>query len=63
MYVSHEDALKFMFNINKAGREFLINNFTAVRNGFTNEGLIDLYFEDALSSYFNNFDKLEKLYF
>ena len=45
MYVEHEDAYKFMFNINKEGREFLINNFTTVRNGFMNDGLIDLCFD------------------
>ena len=45
MYVEYEDAYKFMFNINKEGREFLIKNFTTVRNGFMNDGLIDLCFD------------------
>ena len=45
MHVEYEDAYKFMFNINKEGRQFLINNFTTVRNGFMNDGLIDLCFD------------------
>ena len=39
MYVEYQDAYKFMFNINKEAREFLINNFATVRNGFMNDGL------------------------
>ena len=59
MYVEYKDAYKFMFNINKEGREFLINKFTTVRNGFINDGLIDL----CSYSSFNFYDYLEKQYF
>ena len=45
MYVDHQDAYKFMYNINKEGRQFIINNFITVRNGFVNDGLIDFVFE------------------
>ena len=56
MYVDHKDALKFMFKINKQGRNLLINNFTAVRNGFINDGLIDINFIDGGYELFNNYD-------
>jgi hypothetical protein len=52
-YVDCEDALKFMFNINKQGRKLLINNFTTVKNGFMNDGLIDICFSDEE---FDNYD-------
>ncbi len=51
MYVEYQDAYKFMFNINKEGREFLINNFSTVRNGFKNDGLLDLCFESSFNFY------------
>ena len=44
MYVKHKDALEFMFALNKEARNFIHNNFIAVRNGFTNEGLVDFLF-------------------
>ena len=37
--IEHYDAYQFMFNLNKDAREFIKNNFIAVRNGFINEGL------------------------
>ncbi len=60
MHVEYEDAYKFMFNINKEGRQFLINNFTTVRNEFKNNGLVDLCFDPAEE--FNFYDQLEKQY-
>ena len=45
MFVDYLDALIFMFNINKEVRHYLLNNFITVRNGFTNDGLIDFVFE------------------
>lgn len=63
MYLEHEDIYKFMFKINKEGRNFIINNFITVRNGFINDGLIDIVFESEPGELFNNFDKLEKHYF
>jgi hypothetical protein len=63
MYLDHEDAFKFMFKINKEGRKFIINNFITVRNGFINDGLIDIIFDNDPSEQFNNYDKLEKNYF
>ncbi len=46
MHIEFEDACEFLFNINKKGREFVINNFTTVKNGFINEGLIDIDFSN-----------------
>jgi len=56
MYVDYEDALEFMFNINKQGRKLLINN------GFMNDGLIDICFSDEPDEKFNNYDLFEKHY-
>ena len=56
MNVDYEDALKFMFNVNKQGRKFLYNYFNTVRNGFMNDGLIDLRFGNYPNSQFNNYD-------
>ena len=44
MYVKHQDVKEFMFALNKGARNFIQNNFIAVRNGFTNEGLVDFLF-------------------
>ena len=49
MNVLYEDACKFVFKINTEARKFIINNFITVRNGFTNEGLIDFYFDNDSS--------------
>ena len=46
MYIDHQDAYKFMFSINKVGRNFFITNFIALRNGFINDGLVDLCFDN-----------------
>ena len=62
MHVDYEDALKFMFKINKQGRGFLIKKFNTVRNGFMNDGLIDICFSDDPFEQFNNYDQLEKHY-
>ena len=42
MFVEHQDALKFMFSVNKQSRHYITNNFISIRNGFNNDGLIDL---------------------
>ena len=55
MYVEHLNAYKFMFKVNKEGRKYLFNNFKTVRNGFINDGLIDLYFSNEELSFFNNY--------
>ena len=46
MCVEHPKVYEFMFAVNKATRAFLEDNFIAIRNGFTNEGLIthDIYY-------------------
>ena len=44
MFVQYEDALKFMFSLNKMARYFVQHNFITVRNGFTNDGLNDFSF-------------------
>ncbi len=40
MHLELRDALKFMFTLNKDGRQFLIKHLKTVKNGFDNEGLI-----------------------
>ncbi len=45
-----------MFEINKEARKFIIKNFTTVRNGFINDGLIDIVFDDDSLNQFNNYD-------
>ena len=44
MFINYEAALKFMFSLNKLTRLFILQNFIIVRNGFTNDGLIDFCF-------------------
>jgi hypothetical protein len=45
-YIDWEDALKFMFGINKLARGFLIQKFKTIQNEFINDGLIPYYFGD-----------------
>lgn len=52
-----------MFALNKESRAFIIKKFTTIRNGFANEGLIELQFDESVYSTFNNYYELEKLYF
>ena len=59
MYVQRSQALEFMFCVNKEARAFLHQHFISIQNGFINEGLI---FYD-LSSNFNGYEQLERLYF
>ncbi len=40
MCIEHPKVYEFMFAVNKEVRAFLQDNFIAIRNGFTNEGLI-----------------------
>ena len=68
MYVEYPKVYEFMFTVNKATRAFLEDNFIAIRNGFTNEGLIthDIYY--CVDKYnqdppFYGLKDLEKLYF
>jgi hypothetical protein len=70
MFVDHPKAYEFMFTVNKATRNFLLDNFIAVRNGFTNEGLIthhiDLRHYSGILNFkepFYQYDVLEKLYY
>ena len=49
-----------MFTLNKEAREYILNNFITVRNGFINEGLIVF----SLGRFdFADCFMLEKLYF
>ena len=41
MHVERQEALKFMFALNKEARSFLHLNFNNIANGFINEGLIN----------------------
>jgi hypothetical protein len=40
MYIDYQEVCKFMFAVNKETRSFIEQYFIAIRNGFTNEGLI-----------------------
>ena len=44
MYVEYEDAWNFMFSVCKKARNFMVENFITVRNGFINDGLIEFKF-------------------
>ncbi len=48
-----------MFEVNRAARNFLLNNSMTVRNGFINEGLIVYEIENN----FNGYEQLERIYF
>ncbi len=50
MFVDYKDALKFMFSLNKEARHYIHDNFITVRNGFTNDGLIDFVFDSSPTS-------------
>ena len=63
MYVDYKDVCKSMFKINTQARKFINDNFITVRNGFTNEGLIDFSFDNDASKQYNNYEKLEKMYY
>ena len=63
MYVKYEDVCELVFKINKEARKYIVNNFITVRNGFINDGLIDIVFENDKSKQFDNYAQLEKNYF
>lgn len=46
--IDYLEAYNFMFNLNKVTRAFFTQNFISVRDGFTNEGLIDFCFYRGL---------------
>ena len=48
-----------MFAVNKKARTFVEHNFIAIRNEFTNDGLIT----NKIESSFYGYEQLEKLYF
>ena len=48
-----------MFEVNKATRNFVLNNPMTIRNGFINEGLIIYNLRDEFECY----EELEKIYF
>ena len=52
-----------MFSVNREARSFIIINFITVRNGFVNDGLIEYEFIDYLPGLFDDYDKIERLYF
>lgn len=60
MYDEHQDIYKFLFTVNKETRKFIQENFITAKNGFRNEGLIDLqFFHGTLSSeeqQYNNYE-------
>lgn len=44
LYVNHQEVLKYFFDLNKEGRNYIIQNFITIRNEFNNNGLIDCHF-------------------
>lgn len=63
MFVDYQDSLKFIFSLNKQARQFIEKNFIVLRNGFTNDGLIDINFSSDSLIQFYNYDQLEKVFF
>ncbi len=59
MHVEYQKVYNFMFAVNKEGREYFLNNFITIRNGFINDGLIPYHIKPT----FSDFMLLEKLYF
>lgn len=56
MFVDYQDALKFMLSLNKEARYFIEQNFIRVRNGFINDGLIEISFDNDAMLQFNNYE-------
>ena len=52
-----------MFALNKKARDFMLQNFITMRNGFINEGLIDHIFDGDKQCLFNTYEQIEKLCF
>lgn len=52
-----------MFSVNKGTRHYIKHNFISVRNGYKNDGLIDFVFSSETITQFNNYEKLETVYF
>ena len=63
MFIEYDDITYLMFDGNKETRKFLHDNYITIRNGFINDGLIFYDFDGNPAVQFNNYDKLEKLYF
>lgn len=40
MYIEYPEVLNFMFCVNQDTRSFLKRNFTSIKDGFVNQGLI-----------------------
>lgn len=51
-YVEYEDTLKFLYGLNKEARKSSQRNFSSVRNGFVNDGLIEHYFINFVWGHF-----------
>ena len=51
MYVDYNDALKFIFSVNKATRSFFKSNASIIRNGFLNNGLCKYQFNCSFVYY------------
>ena len=47
MHVDYEKSVKYMFAVNKEGREFLHKSIILIQNGYINEGLITYSIEDT----------------
>ncbi len=59
MYIDYNDALKFMYTVNKEARSFIQNNYITMRNEFDNNGLIEHEFIFNPDSEFEIFGRFE----
>ncbi len=63
LYVKYSDACRFMFSLSKGSRCFLIENFITIRNEFINDGYIEDIISGYLSTSFDYYMYLERIYF
>ncbi len=63
LYVKYHNACRFMFNLSKGSRCFLKENFITIRNEFINDGYIEDIISGYLSTSFDYYIYLEKIYF
>jgi hypothetical protein len=59
MHLKYDEALKYMFALNKEARSFIDRYFITLNNGFTNDGLIEFVIEKFTQ--YNEFKMYAKL--
>ena len=63
LYVKYSKACLLMFTLSKGSRCFIIENFITIRNEFINDGYIEDIISGYLSTSFDYYIYLEKIYF